>query len=107
MVCWGAGVEKAVLRLINVPLTDGWLDALVSFTFSLGVDALQRPTLRVKINRQVQSEVPEQFMRWVLAGGKRLPGLAHRRATEVESYRNLRPLYYLLKLDNDLICSTN
>ena len=29
--------EQAVLRLILVPLTDGQFDALVSFTFNLGV----------------------------------------------------------------------
>lgn len=28
--------ERAVLRLISVPLTDGQFDALVSFTFNLG-----------------------------------------------------------------------
>ena len=28
--------ERAVLRLINVPLTDGQFDALVSFTYNLG-----------------------------------------------------------------------
>lgn len=28
--------ENAVLRLIDVPLTDGQFDALVSFTFNLG-----------------------------------------------------------------------
>ena len=43
--------ERAVLRLINVPLTDGQFDALVSFTFNLGGGALQRSTLRRKINR--------------------------------------------------------
>ena len=44
--------ERAVLRLINVPLTDGQFDALVSFTFNLGAGALQRSTLRRKVNRE-------------------------------------------------------
>ena len=43
--------ERAVLRLISVPLTDGQFDALVSFTFNLGAGALQRSTLRRKVNR--------------------------------------------------------
>lgn len=81
--------ESAVLRLIAVPLTDGQFDALVSFTFNLGAGALQRSTLRRKVNRKAHSEVPEQFMRWVWAGGRRLPGLARRRTAEVVSYRNL------------------
>ena len=54
--------ECAVLRLINVPLTDGQFDALVSFTYNLGGGALQRSTLRRKINREEHAEVPEQFM---------------------------------------------
>ena len=36
--------ERAVFRLISVPLTDGQFDALVSFTFNLGAGALQRST---------------------------------------------------------------
>ena len=44
--------ERAVLHLINVPLTDGQFDALVSFTYNLGGGALQRSTLRRKINRE-------------------------------------------------------
>ena len=50
--------ERAVLRLINVPLTDGQFDALVSFTYNLGGGALQRSTLRRKINREEHGEVP-------------------------------------------------
>lgn len=61
--------ERAVLRLIDVPLTDGQFDALVSFTFNLGGSALQRSTLGRKVNREEHQEVPAQFMRWVWAGG--------------------------------------
>ncbi len=43
--------ERAVLRLIDVPLIDNEFDALVSFTFNLGSGALQRSTLRRKVNR--------------------------------------------------------
>jgi len=78
--------ERAVLRLINVPLTDGQFDALVSFTYNLGGGALQRSTLRRKINREEHAEVPEQFMRWVWAGGRKLKGLVRRRASEVVRY---------------------
>ena len=44
--------ERAVLRLILVPLSDGQFDALASFTFNLGGGALQRSTLRRKVNRE-------------------------------------------------------
>lgn len=78
--------ERAVLRLIDVPLTDGQYDALVSFTFNLGAGALQRSTLRRKVNREAHAEVPTQLMRWVWAGGKRLKGLVSRREAEASLY---------------------
>jgi lysozyme len=81
---WSA--ERSVLRLIKVPLTDGQFDALVSFTFNLGGGALQRSTLRRKVNREEHGEVPEQLMRWVWAGGKRLRGLSRRRKAEAALY---------------------
>jgi lysozyme len=78
--------EHAVLRLIDIPLTDGQFDALVSFTFNLGAGAFQRSTLRRKVNRQAHGEVPEQLMRWVWAGGRRLNGLVRRRNSEAMRY---------------------
>jgi lysozyme len=38
-----ATAERAMLRLIHVPLTDGQFDAFVSFTFNLGGVALSSP----------------------------------------------------------------
>ena len=81
-----ASAERSVLRLINVPLTDSQFDALVSFTFNLGGGALQRSTLRRKINREEHGEVPAEFRRWVFAGGRRLKGLVRRRAAEAVLY---------------------
>lgn len=78
--------ERAVLRFIKVPLTDSQFDALVSFTFNLGGGALQRSTLRRKVNREEHYEVPDQFMRWVWAGGRRLRGLIRRREAEALLY---------------------
>jgi GH24 family phage-related lysozyme (muramidase) len=78
--------ERAVIRLISVPLTDGQFDALVSFTFNLGAGALQRSTLRWKVNRREHESVPVDLMKWVWAAGKRLPGLVRRRQAEGASY---------------------
>lgn len=78
--------ERAVLRLISVPLADGQFDALVSFTFNLGGGALQRSTLRRKVNREEHADVPEEFRKWVWGGGKRLPGLVKRRENETTLY---------------------
>ena len=79
--------ERAVLRLISVPLTDGQFDALVSFAFNLGAGALQRSTLRRKVNRGEHEGVPEELMKWVWADGRRLPGLVRRRRSESILYR--------------------
>ena len=78
--------ERAVLRLISVPLTDGQFDALVSFTFNLGAGALQRSTLRRKVNRGEHGGVPAELMQWVWAAEKKLPGLVRRRQAEGVSY---------------------
>jgi GH24 family phage-related lysozyme (muramidase) len=79
--------ERAVLRLIAVPLTQGQFDALVSFTFNLGGGALQRSTLRRKVNREEHDDVPAELMKWVWAGGRKLNGLVKRRAAEAEIYK--------------------
>ncbi len=50
-VLWAEG---AVLCLIGVPLRDGQFDGLVSFAFNCGSGALQRSTLRRKVNREEQ-----------------------------------------------------
>jgi GH24 family phage-related lysozyme (muramidase) len=81
--------ERAVLRLITVPLTDGQFDALVSFTFNLGAGALQRSTLRRNINRGDHAAVPAEFRKWVWAGGRKLEGLVRRREVEASLYHSL------------------
>lgn len=80
--------EQAVLRLVHVPLSEGQFDALVSFTFNLGSGALQRSTLRRKVNREEHADVPPEFMRWVWAGGKKLRGLIRRREAEAALYES-------------------
>ena len=79
--------ERAVLHLITVPLTDGQFDALVSFTFNLGAGALQRSTLRRKVNRGDHANVPAEFRKWVWAGGQKLQGLVKRRQAEARVYQ--------------------
>lgn len=73
--------ERAVLRLISVPLTDNQFDALASFTFNLGGGSLQRSTLRQRINRG-DYELADEFVKWCKAGGKVIKGLLRRRIAE-------------------------
>ena len=78
--------ERAVLRLITVPISDGRFDALTSFAFNLGGGALQRSTLRSKVNREDHAYVPDEFRKWVWGGGHKLPGLIRRREAEAILY---------------------
>jgi GH24 family phage-related lysozyme (muramidase) len=78
--------ERAVNRLISVPLTQGRFDALVDFTFNLGAGALQRSTLRQVVNREDHAAAPDEFLKWYKAGGRILPGLLRRRRAEVVLY---------------------
>lgn len=76
--------ERAVTRLVTVPIDTYQEGALTSFAFNLGAGALQSSTLLRRINGNEWEDVPAQFQRWVFAGGRRLPGLIRRRAAEAE-----------------------
>lgn len=81
-----AKAEASVQRLIKVALEENQYDALVSFTFNLGGGALQRSTLRQKVNREEHAEVPDEFKKWIYAGGRILKGLIRRRIMEAILY---------------------
>jgi lysozyme len=74
--------ENSVNNLIKVPLNQNQFDALVSFTFNLGGGALQRSTLRQRLNRGEYRDAANEFTKWVFAGGRRLRGLVRRREAE-------------------------
>ncbi|WPY01364.1 Lysozyme [Candidatus Trichorickettsia mobilis] len=74
--------ERAVVRYIDVELLDYQFDALVSFTFNCGSGALQRSTLRQKINYQLYDEAGAEFLKWIYVGSRRITGLVYRRIAE-------------------------
>ena len=77
-----AGVNKSV----RVPLEQPMFDALVSFSYNLGLGNLRASTLLMKLNRGEYEEIYEQFLRWNKAGGRALPGLTRRRIAEAELF---------------------
>jgi lysozyme len=81
-----ATFERGVLRLCPEGLTQGRFDALVSFSFNVGLGNLQRSTIRMKHNRGDFDGAAEGFMVWTKAGGKELPGLVKRRKHERALY---------------------
>jgi lysozyme len=78
--------ERTVAKLISSNITQAQFDALVSFAFNLGGAALQRSTLRQKINRGDHAGATKEFYRWVRAGGKVLQGLVLRRSAEANLF---------------------
>jgi len=74
--------EAGVARLVQVHLSQNQFDALVSFSFNLGLGALQGSTLLRLLNAGDYAGAAAQFPRWNKAGGKELPGLTRRRAAE-------------------------
>jgi len=81
-----ATFERGVLRLCPQGLTQGRFDALVSFSFNVGLGNLQRSTIRMKHNRGEYEAAADAFLAWTKAGGKELPGLVKRRKHEREMY---------------------
>lgn len=80
--------ERAISRLIRVPLNQEMLDSLGSWVYNLGSGALQASTLRSKINRREYDEAPNEIRRWVFAGGKKLKGLVCRREIEARLFES-------------------
>ncbi|CZW94202.1 lysozyme [Enterobacter hormaechei] len=74
--------ENDVSRLVKVNLTQGQFDALVSFTYNLGVRSLSTSTLLRKLNAGDYAGAADEFLRWNKAGGKVLNGLTRRREAE-------------------------
>jgi lysozyme len=74
--------ERGVERLITAPLSQNQFDALVSFSFNVGLGTLQRSTLRQKINRLDYEGAADEFLKYTMAGGKVFRGLVNRRNDE-------------------------
>ncbi len=78
--------EQGIGDLVSVPLTQNQFDALVSFTFNVGLGAFKKSTMRAFINDGLFEAAARQFSRWDRAGGKRLAGLTIRRAAEMSLF---------------------
>jgi len=78
---------EGLMALVKVPLTQGQCDALTDFAFNMGLGNLGNSTLLRKLNAGYGEEVPSELLRWVYAGGEKLPGLVTRRQREVDLWR--------------------
>lgn len=77
-----ARFDDAVNKYVLVGLEQHEHDALVSFTFNVGVGAFKSSTLLKKLNEGNKTDTMLQFLRWTKAGGKTIPVLVGRRERE-------------------------
>ncbi len=82
MVMDADAAATAVLKLVQVPLNQGQLDALTDFVFNLGSGALRHSELLTYINQGNMAAAAGEFGRWVHDAGVVLPGLVVRREAE-------------------------
>jgi len=79
--------EKAVDSFCRDDINQDQFDALVSFAYNLGNGSLKSSTLLKKVNANPNDPtIRDEFMKWVNAGGKKLPGLVRRRQAEADLY---------------------
>ena len=78
--------EPAIQRLVKVPLHPLMHGALVSFCYNCGSGALKASTLLRMVNAQRWADVPREFAKWKMAGGRTLAGLVRRRAAEAAMF---------------------
>ena len=78
--------QAGVNRLVHVPLTQGEFDALVDFTFNLGVGAFANSTLLTLVNDGKFEAAANEFEKWDHCGGQVVAGLLRRRLAEKETF---------------------
>jgi len=74
--------QVAINRLIKIQIHDLMFQAILSFSYNVGVYAFRASTLRRLINEGAFEEAALQFPRWIYVGGRQLKGLLRRRIAE-------------------------
>ncbi|RAR75682.1 lysozyme [Flavobacterium aciduliphilum] len=79
--------EDGVNRYVQKRIHQNQFDALVSFAYNLGLEALRGSTLLKKVNQSPSDPtIKNEFLKWVHSNGKILPGLVVRRTEEAALY---------------------
>jgi lysozyme len=77
---------RAITPLIKIQMHNLMFQAILSFTYNVGVYAFRASTLRRLINEGAFAEAAEQFLRWIYVGGRQSKGLLRRRTAERELF---------------------
>lgn len=78
--------SKKVEKLLKVPVNQNQFDALVDFSYNLGIGNFQKSTLLKLINNKDFIGASKQFKKWNKSNGKVLNGLTNRRKEEEELF---------------------
>jgi lysozyme len=79
--------EKHVDSYTRDDVTQSQFDALVCFSYNVGVGALKSSTLLKKVNTNpAEPTIRDEFLKWNKAAGKVLKGLTKRREAEANLY---------------------
>ena len=73
-----ARFNNGVNALVTVKINQNQFDALISFSYNLGLGSLQQSTLLRLLNAGNFQAAADQFPRWDRAGGKEVAGAALR-----------------------------
>lgn len=76
----------AINKNLKVEVSQAQFDALVDFSFNLGVGALLRSTLWKKLQAGDYRGAANEFPKWDMAGGKHVAGLTRRRLAEQKMF---------------------
>lgn len=69
-------------KSVNIPLTQGMIDACLSFIYNVGGGNFGSSTLVKKLNAKDYCGAADEFLRWNKAAGKVMKGLTIRRQKE-------------------------
>lgn len=78
--------DKVEAMVKEFPTTQGQFDAMVSFAYNAGINALKGSTLFKLHMAGDYGGAAREFGKWVHAGGRVLPGLVKRREAEADLY---------------------
>ena len=79
--------ENGLSKMLpNVKLKQCEFDALISFSFNLGLGCFQRSTIRQALLRGDKKAAMESLVKYCKAGGKILKGLQNRRLDEQQLF---------------------
>jgi lysozyme len=91
-----------VIKLVKVDINQNQFDALVSFSYNLGIGALKKSTLLQYVNKKQFDKAAIEFDRWNKAGGKVLKGLVNRRNSEEALFEEEALFVTPVKIEPDL-----